>query len=47
MVKGQVFDGRRHILLGNELLNDIVTAAFIQPSKSLDLLQASLMLIAS
>lgn len=47
MMKGQTFDGRRHILLGNELLHDIVTAAFVQPAKSLDLLQASLILIAS
>lgn len=38
-------DGPRQLFLGRELLNDIVAAAFLQPRKSFDILQALLTLI--
>lgn len=40
MFQGMHLHARRQVLVGDTLLKDIVTAAFIQPSKSLDLLQA-------
>lgn len=39
-------DAGRQIPLGNELLNDIVTASFLQPKKSFDLLQGLEILVA-
>lgn len=38
-------DGPRQLFLGRELLNDIVAAAFLQPRKSFDILQALLTMI--
>lgn len=39
-------DGLRQLFLGRELLNDIVAAAYLQPKKSYDILQALMTLIA-
>lgn len=46
MMTSLVLDGERQILLGNELLRDIVATAFLQPNKNFDLLQALEVLLA-
>ncbi|KAG8165697.1 hypothetical protein KVR01_004249 [Diaporthe batatas] len=46
MMQTLCLDAGRQIPLGNELLNDIVTACFVQPKKSFDLLQALEILVA-
>lgn len=46
MMQALYLDARRQIPLGNELLNDIVATAFLQPRKSFDLIQALEILIA-
>lgn len=50
--KGIVMQGldrhaRRQVLLGTELLNEVVTTAFLQPRKTFDMLQALQLLIMS
>lgn len=47
MMQGYCLDARRQALIGNELLNEIVAAAFLRPKKSLDLLQALQILTSS
>lgn len=46
MMQTLCLDASRQIPLGNELLNDIVTASFLQPKKSFDLLQGLEILVA-
>ncbi|KUI65676.1 Glycoprotein-N-acetylgalactosamine 3-beta-galactosyltransferase 1 [Cytospora mali] len=46
MMQAMYMDPSRQVPLGNELLNDIVTACFLKPNKSFDLLQALEVLIA-
>jgi hypothetical protein len=46
MMESCLFDGRRQLALGNELLREISEAAFLKPQKNLDLLQGLQMLIA-
>ncbi|KAK4044033.1 hypothetical protein C8A01DRAFT_12582 [Parachaetomium inaequale] len=46
MMESCLFDGRRQVALGNELLREISEAAFLKPQKNLDLLQGLQMLIA-
>lgn len=45
MTAGLHMDAVRQMFLGRELLNDIVAAAFLQPRKSFDILQALQILI--
>lgn len=47
MMQGLDLHARRQVLLGVELLNDVVATAFLQPRKTLDLLQALQILIMS
>lgn len=46
MMQGLHLDARRQVSMGNELLNAIVTTAFLQTQKSFDLLQALEVLVA-
>lgn len=46
MMQGLYFSARRQVAMGDELLNTIVTMAFLESKKSLDLLQALEILIA-
>ncbi|TEA19335.1 hypothetical protein C8034_v000745 [Colletotrichum sidae] len=46
MMAANYLDATRQVILGNELLNDIVQAAFTKPRKSLDVLQGLQLLIA-
>ncbi|KUI59835.1 hypothetical protein VP1G_07056 [Cytospora mali] len=46
MMQAMYMDPSRQVPLGNELLNDIVTACFLKPNKSFDLLQALEVLVA-
>lgn len=46
MMTSLILDWQRQILLGNELLRDVVAASFLQPNKNLDLLQALEILLA-
>jgi hypothetical protein len=46
MMQTLVLDASRQIPLGNELLKDIITASFLQPKKSFDLLQSLEILVA-
>lgn len=46
MMQTLCLDASRQVPLGNELLNDIVTASFLQPKKSFDLLQGLEILVA-
>lgn len=46
MMQTLCLDASRQVPLGNELLNDIVTASFLQPKKSFDLLQSLEILVA-
>ncbi|KAF3770487.1 hypothetical protein M406DRAFT_336152 [Cryphonectria parasitica EP155] len=39
-------DAKRQFLMGNDLLNDIITTTFVRPRKSIDLLQGLQLLIA-
>lgn len=45
MMASLVTDAPRQLFLGRELLNDIVGAAFLQPKKSFDMLQALQILV--
>lgn len=46
MMQGLYFNARRQVAMGDELLNSIVSTAFLESQKSLDLLQALEILIA-
>lgn len=46
MMQTLCLDASRQVPLGNELLNDIVTASFLQPRRSFDLLQGLEILVA-
>lgn len=47
MMQGLDHHARRQVLLGTELLNEVVAFAFLQPKKTLELLQALQILIKS
>ncbi|KAH6850201.1 hypothetical protein B0I37DRAFT_352715 [Chaetomium sp. MPI-CAGE-AT-0009] len=45
MLEASLFDGRRQVAMGDELLREISEAAFIRPQSNLDLLQGLLVFI--